>query len=576
MYKVQPNGIGFYKSCIKKDLIAGSKNENRFGVMIRLLSIFIFSIFFSSPYLDAQNRSTPNKALKTDQSSKSKDKAEKNASKTDKATSKQASITLGGKTLFLSDAMKKIITSNLRIRESFFEYVKADTALLQFQKKYAIKANAEASFLSQAILSNTDFNQQLQGSRRTEWNVLGSVSKKFSSGTRLAVGITNLYTDSDDEGISLINIPPTPGFYRPTFFAEVEQELLKNFVGTNDRKKEKVFGIQAKIAREILVHQLSGLLVDVLSSYWQVTIAKKNLENSRLELKANLTLRNIIRKNSRIGLADKIDINQYNALVESARSKLKVAQFNLNESVRNILRQVNLSPDTKVTGITELVKKMPKLDAKKSLEEALTSRIDYKNAKREIKAAQLQKEINYNNTLPSVTANFRLTMKGQDEGYGGGLGNVYSFDFPDYKVSLKISYPFGDKSIYADARNAAISVEQSKINFQRLDQEIRDEVTSRVEEARLRYDVYIQSKKVASESTLYYRKLLRKTRQGRFNSVATKNALDSMLNARQNELDALVNFNVSLLRYYLAKGKIFSRFNIEIDWLLATFFKDQK
>ncbi len=44
-----------------------------------------------------------------------------------------------------------------------------------------------------------------------------------------------------------------------------------------------------------------------------------------------------------------------------------------------------------------------------------------------------------------------------------------------------------------------------------------------------------------------------------------KNGLDAMVASRQQELEALVQYNVSLLQLDLATNSLFERFNINVD-----------
>jgi len=44
-----------------------------------------------------------------------------------------------------------------------------------------------------------------------------------------------------------------------------------------------------------------------------------------------------------------------------------------------------------------------------------------------------------------------------------------------------------------------------------------------------------------------------------------KNALDAMIDSRQRELNALVQYNITLLRYDLATNFMFDRYKIDVN-----------
>jgi hypothetical protein len=47
--------------------------------------------------------------------------------------------------------------------------------------------------------------------------------------------------------------------------------------------------------------------------------------------------------------------------------------------------------------------------------------------------------------------------------------------------------------------------------------------------------------------------------------VNVKFALDSLVQARQGELEALVQYNVALLQFDLARNEIFDRYNVDVE-----------
>ena len=484
-------------------------------------------------------------------------------------------VEIGGKKLSLSEAMKLALFNNLTLRKYMYDLLMADTELLKFQKKYALNLGLEGKYMYKKAPAFNKTFAGIQGDTTKEFDVIGSVSKKFASGTTIIAGMNNLYSDVNDKGF--LSDPPNPPFFKPGFFVEVKQELLKNFIGIADRKKEKALEIRLKMNQSTLIDQLSFLLVQVLSDYWRVTITKKQLETHLLELRSTRNVRNIVVRNTRIGLSEKFDVNQYNALVAAAESKVALSRFKHREALRTLIRQVNLPIGTKVTGVTEMRKKLPKtMDIKKDLKIAFQDRVDHKNAVMEIEAAELEKSVNFSNTLPSLTANLKISTTSQSDNYATSLGQAASLDFPEISAGIKASYPLWNKEIMANARNSVLQLKKAQIALAELKQEVRDKVISSFENVKLTYNVYVKSRVVTKESRLYYSRLLRSSRQGKFNAIAVKTALDSMIDSRQRELENLVNYNISLLNYDVAKNKLFERYDIDFKELLKLMKQEEE
>ncbi|MCJ7772049.1 MAG: hypothetical protein MUP22_02830, partial [Desulfobacterales bacterium] len=67
------------------------------------------------------------------------------------------------------------------------------------------------------------------------------------------------------------------------------------------------------------------------------------------------------------------------------------------------------------------------------------------------------------------------------------------------------------------------------------------------------------------ESEIYYRKLRDSLKRGRFTSAVVKNGLDTMIDSRHAELQALVHYNITLLKFHMAKNDLFDQYNINVD-----------
>ena len=102
--------------------------------------------------------------------------------------------------------------------------------------------------------------------------------------------------------------------------------------------------------RALTINMLSGLVVEALTDYWNVTVQKSSIENAKRELDSTRQVRDIIARNVRYGLHDAYDLNQYNALVAGAETKLARSDQRYRDAVRKLFRTLNVSPDTRVEG----------------------------------------------------------------------------------------------------------------------------------------------------------------------------------------------------------------------------------
>ncbi|RME90638.1 MAG: TolC family protein [Candidatus Hydrogenedentota bacterium] len=478
------------------------------------------------------------------------------------------------KTLTLEEAINIVIQKNLTLKRSAYDIFMADTPLKQYQKKYATNLELDTYYLKRKTPSNT--NSSFFGDEFYEYAGTLSVSKVFSSGTFIQVGVKQSYSDSNDSAIPGIKPIPEPAYHKPAFFAVIRQELLKNAFGYQDRIREQALKNQAKITRTQLIDLLAQLVVSSLIDYWNVAIQKSALENAKKEYQATKRLQAIIARNARIGLSERFDVNQYRALTLRASSKVARTEQAYKEALRKLLRTINMPPDTKVSGVTDLTEELPDLNEQKALEAAFQKRADYKNALLELENAKLELKAAKNDALPSLQAYFQITSNSQDTEFFPAVKSAGGVEFPEYRAGIKMTYPLWDKDIRAKVRNGYLKIRQAKIKLEDLRSEVRDDVLNKLDRVKLNYRLLNEAKENLRQSELYYARLFQRARQGKFNAVAVKNALDAVVAARQAKLEALIQYNISLLQFDLAKNEIFERYHVDIDKLLAKVYQPEE
>ena len=66
---------------------------------------------------------------------------------------------------------------------------------------------------------------------------------------------------------------------------------------------------------------------------------------------------------------------------------------------------------------------------------------------------------------------------------------------------------------------------------------------------------------------------MRRYRQGRFSATAVKNALDTFVQSEQGLTEAIVNFNIVLVRYALSCNQLFKKYGIDIDKVVNSMYR---
>lgn len=483
----------------------------------------------------------------------------------------KATIQINGKRMTLNEAIGIVLENNLSLQSAKYDLLMTDTSLMKFEQKYGWQAGVDSGYASQVNPASS--MSAYTGTEQWQWDATLSMSKMFSTGTMISAGLKEVYSDANDTGVGVKGytgyVAPSPAFHKPNIFVNIQQEMLKNAFGRNDRLQEKMLQNAALMQKDALLYQLSGLVVSAIVDYWNVTVQKSSLDNSILQLKATKDVRDVIARNTQFGLAESYDLNQYNALLASAETRYALAEQNYKEGVRKMKATLNLPDDTDLSGIAELVATPPVLNTESDLALAYNKRVDYLNSLRTLENAKAELKLYSNTSLPSLIFSAGLTTQGQDNSFGTAVKDTVAFTYPGWQVRAKLTYPLDDKDQEVNLRNAEIKFKQAEVALDKSKVDIKNEISNRSERVKLQYDILQKSITARQQSDLYYDRLFVKFKQGKVNSVAMKLATDSMIQARQQELESLINYNIVMLQYDLTKNVVFEKYGIDVNRYLA-------
>ncbi|MCL1864910.1 MAG: TolC family protein [Spirochaetes bacterium] len=468
--------------------------------------------------------------------------------------SDEAGIIIGTYRLTLSEAIKKAIESNHDILTGKYDVAMTDTYYQKFLTKYS------PYFRASGGISSTDYPPLLQGQYGKNVKSLdlsASLAKMFSTGTTVAGGITSSHATTDRSGSSVRT-------YNPVLFVSLEQELLKNSFGYNDRKLEEILKNTSLIQKDEIIFNLSLVIVGVIVDYWNVIVKKSQLDNAVLMLQETRKVRRIVSDNTRIGLAEAYELNYWNSLI--AASEASVAQYEqeYREAFRKFLQSVNMEGEITPQNKAILQDKLPELNNEEALKKAYAKRSDYLSAVRTLENAKLQLSIDSNEALPSLSAGITVSSMDYNKELDESYSNAARGKYPAYQAQVKLTYPF-DSDQKVNKRNSEWKVEQTKHQVEKYKRIVKDDVSSKIERVNTTFTLYQKAKEARSQAGIYHDKMLANLRRGRLTAAAVRNSLDALINSRQQELQSLILFNVSLLEFEVAKNELFDRYSIDVE-----------
>ncbi|MBX7057776.1 MAG: TolC family protein [Leptospirales bacterium] len=475
--------------------------------------------------------------------------------------------------LSLQDTIRLVLDNNnvLRIRQ--LEILKSDTDLLKDDARYA--PVLEAGYQSQDTINRRTPGYLSTGSEFSTDIVYARLKTLFVTGTYFELGASDTRFESNRNSGTVLDqitggggdpLRPSRPLHTGALTFVLQQELLRNSFGYAQRRLNDIYRNRAQIDRETLQYDLTRLVVQTLVNYWSLSIAEENLRTADELLRNTRNIRTITAQKRNIGLAEAFEVNQWNALVAGAELRLDQARLERNNKRRELLRNLNLDPELELSGATQLPSNPPQeMSVDADLLQAYNTRPDFRSIRLQMENARRAAEIADNQLLPSVSVGGSYSSRDYGRHAQTSWNEVSNGRYPDYSVQFKVEYPLWNESAEVDVRNAHISLRQLSLQEEELRRQIHDEVLQGQEAIRTAYSGLQKARLAVEETNRFYQGLVARYRQGRFTAVAVKEALDALVQARQGGTEALINYNISLLRYELTRNTVFHTYEIDID-----------
>jgi len=467
----------------------------------------------------------------------------------------EAAIIIGGHRVTLAQAIKIAIDQNQDILMGKYDVAMTDSNYQRYKTKYSPYFNADAGL---GAYRYPEMMHQSSGKSKNSADVSASIAKMFSSGTTVAAGVQKSYSNTSFASTS-------QKAYNPVLFVQVQQELLKNAFGYTDRREQQLLSNAAQMEKDAIIYNLSLVVVGVIVDYWNVIVNKNQMDNARLMLQETGRVRNIISGNVRLGLAERFELNLWNSLVASSEAMVANSEQQYRDSLRNFLRVVNLDESITMEEKAVLSAVLPEINEEEALKTAYENRVDYKNALRSMENSRLQLEIAKNNALPSVTGEITLSSMDYNSQMGESYSNTATGENPSIEARVRVTYPLDNRDQKISERNARWAVEQSRHEMEKYRRVVKDDVASKIEKIRTNHYLYQKAREARIEAETYYRSMLVSLRRGRFTAAAARDALDSLINSREQELSMLVYYNASLLEFEVSKNQLFETYEIDVE-----------
>jgi outer membrane protein TolC len=330
---------------------------------------------------------------------------------------------------------------------------------------------------------------------QTTFNVGGTQLVPWGGGS-VTLGFNNRRQESTS-GFNTFN----PQF-NTTFSALFVQPLLRNFRTDATRTELRITAINRDVSELQLRATITNTLADVRNAYWDHVYAVDALQVARrsLELARKLLEDNRIRVE--VGTLAPIDVVQAEAEVASRLQEEAQAEATARIAELALKRLIVAGADdprwrAQIRPVDRPAFTPAPIDLDAALRHALDARLDLAQSRKQLQANDLSLSLLGNQRLPSadVSAGYGLqgiggarlirdsNLGGQvvdtiPGGYGDALRLLRNRDYPQWNLSLNLSYPIGASLADANYARARITVRQTQAQIKALELQIATDVTN--------------------------------------------------------------------------------------------------
>jgi outer membrane protein TolC len=484
----------------------------------------------------------------------------------------QDHVVNGKLVLSLDDSVRLALANNTNIH---IDHYQIETAENNLQRVYApFDPLLTSSFSDQRAKSPT--STQLQGA-----SVLNSLtqetqigySQTFQTGTSFQ-GSFIANKNSTNSTFNFLN-PSTS----TTLEFNVTQPLLRNRGLFPNRAPILIAQRNLKQAHASFLADVNNIILQIVSSYWNVVLARDNLSVQQKSLDEAQKSYDHDKKALSLGALPPLDIYRSESQVASRRVGVIQAEYSVKQAEDQFRQDIgaDLVPairalDLDMTDQPQPVGELPTMDIPTALARAIANRPELEAAHQQLAADELSIRLAHNNLKPDLELSGFYWGNGLNgfeagvvnTGIGTSLSQSFRFTFPAYGATLSLALPIKNHGAEANLADSLVSRRRDQYQERGTNQNISLEVTNAVHA--------LEATKLGMEAAKVAVDLARDTlhadeRKYELGAEPVFFVLDAQTQLAQAELNLIqseVNFQLAVTQVDHATGDLLEHHHVQI------------
>ena len=466
--------------------------------------------------------------------------------------------------LSLEECRLWTIENNLDLKAELINPSIAAEALSEQEAKFESTFNANFSHGVTKEASPFSSDVAATSSTGTESNL--GVNMPLQTGGTLAFNLTDQRSETNQTS----SINP---FFRTNARFSISQPLLRN-------AGRRVNLASIRIARYDLYDSEARTklqLINVLSTseeyYWRLYAARKELEVRQQQYELAQAQLDRAKRLVKAGERAEVEVLRAEAGMASQLEQIIIAENALRQSQRQLKRIMNRDTlpavsMTKLIPVTEPDPVVYELDPEELMTRAMDNRMELLQDELSIARQIIRIDTAHNQTLPDVAFTFNHNFSGLGAGRSGAYNQLGQTDSKNYSFYLGVEIPLGNEAAKSTLQQALYQRIQLLLTKENRENLIETEVFNAVDSVQANWQRILAARQnVLLEARLTDAEI-RQFEIGMRTSTDVLEAQTRLTNARSAEIQALTDYQISLVELAKATGTLLG--SAKVDWQPAT------
>ena len=475
--------------------------------------------------------------------------------------------------LSLRECLALALDNNLNIALARYDPQQAETRIKEEKADFHPTANFSADKGRETKPQSSRFKFFGKGVRSRTLNntrVNWGLQQKFAFGTEYDLNF-NLNREMDnpfggrgDRGERNIQSE-----YIGNLSFTLTQHLLRDLGYDVNRSEILVAQNNRDISKQDFKEKVEEIIAQVEQTYWNLVFSIEDLKvkQQSLGLAKDLLERNKIQV--RVGTMAPIEILEAETQVASREEEIIRAEKTVEDTEDRLRKLINVPEYPLLHEARVIPTDKPTFAARKirligSINQALQNRSDYRKAKLNLDNTGIEIKVTKNRLMPQLDLIAKYSNHSLEESTQGSMADLFDMTHHSWNFGINIQIPLGNQEARSRYTRVRIEKEKARTVMKNLEQDIILKIKEAVRA------VQTNTKRVEStriSSRLFKERLDAEEKRFSVGLSTSRDILEDqeqLAEAQSREIEAIIDYNKSLVELERQRGTILDKHRIEL------------